>query len=86
MFDVPSIAVFCSESIECFPVIIIIIIIIIIGKQKVYCSDLSQAVPVCPSVKVKDEDLPELYINIQTYRTVNTFRLGYTHQSVNAVH
>jgi len=35
MCDVPSIAVFCSESIECFPgtVIIIIIIIIIIQKQ-----------------------------------------------------
>ena len=30
MCDVPSIAVFCSESIECFPGIIIIIIIIII--------------------------------------------------------
>jgi hypothetical protein len=30
MCDVPSIAVFCSESIECFPVIITIIIIIII--------------------------------------------------------
>jgi len=29
MCDVPSIAVFCSESIECFPGIIIIIIIII---------------------------------------------------------
>jgi hypothetical protein len=35
MCDVPSIAVFCGESIECFPgiVIIIIIIIIIIGIQ-----------------------------------------------------
>jgi hypothetical protein len=30
MFAVPSIAVFCSESIECFPGIILIIIIIII--------------------------------------------------------
>jgi hypothetical protein len=30
MCDVPSIAVFCSESVECFPVIIIIIIIITI--------------------------------------------------------
>ena len=30
MCDVPSTAVFCSESIECFPGIIIIIIIIII--------------------------------------------------------
>ena len=29
MCDVPRIAVFCSESIECFPGIIIIIIIII---------------------------------------------------------
>jgi len=46
MCDVPSIAVFCSESIECFPgtvtkfflkllVIIIIIIIIIIIKNEV---------------------------------------------------
>ena len=30
MCDVPSIAVFCSESIECFPGTVIIIIIIII--------------------------------------------------------
>ena len=30
MCDVPSIAVFCNESIECFPGIIIIIISIII--------------------------------------------------------
>ena len=28
MCDVPSIAVFCSESVECFPGIIIIIIIV----------------------------------------------------------
>jgi len=34
----------------------IIIIIIIIGKQKVYCCDLSQAVPFVLLVKVKDED------------------------------
>jgi len=36
MCDVPSIAVFCSESIECFPGIIIIIIIIIINVLVFY--------------------------------------------------
>ena len=43
MSDVPSIADFCSESIECFPVIIIIIIIIIIIRLNNYLQPVQTA-------------------------------------------
>ena len=49
MCDVPSVAVFCSESTECFPgiIIIIIIIIIIYVVCSVYKTSLSYRSSVC---------------------------------------
>ena len=45
MCDVPSIAVFCKESIECVPGIIIIIIIIIISTIRIQAQLCSISAP-----------------------------------------